>query len=397
MSTWLVFLLCFVAVATGWLLARLPLADYWLRLRNRGWHQHYMRGIQLLMREQSDQAIEHFIQQWPVNPDNVDLHNALANMLRKKGEVERAVRIHTHVLECNRLSQVQIRQATIELAHDYIAAGLLDRAERLLINVVNNTSNYDERALELLQRVYQTEKEWRKAITVAEQLLPKRSLTFSDTQRVSARQAIDIAHYYCEIADQALQEHNYHEAERALNQALAVNPACARATITQARLALKKGQLQQARDWLARVPEQDSRLLSECVSLLRAAWADQPEQALQQQLLQLLENYPSAALELALYEQMAGSDREQALAFLRQRVSKRPTLQGLNRLIREQQAGQDDDETLVLLQRLSHDILSHKPVYQCRECGFAGQQMHWLCPQCKRWDTIRRIRGSEGD
>lgn len=395
MSNWLVFLLCFVAIAIGWLLAKLPFADYWRRFRNRGWHQHYMRGIQLLLQEQSDQAIENFIQQWPVGPDNVDLHNALANMLRKKGEVERAVRIHANLLECNKLTQDQTRLATIELAHDYIAAGLLDRAERLLINVVNNTHAYDEQALELLQRVYETEKEWSKAITVAEQLLPKHTVTFKNNQVISGRQATEIAHYYCEIAEGALKEHNFTEVEKALDQALKVSPDCARATLMQAELALEKGHLTKARGWLAGLPEQDPRLLSECIPLLKTAFAGD-NKALVTYLQQLMENFPSTALELTVYDILAQQDKQQAQDFLKRYVSQRPTLKGVNQLVEAKMAQQPDSD-IRLLHRLVNDVLANKPVYQCRECGFSGQQMHWLCPQCQCWDSIRRIRGSEGD
>src|SRR5690554_2976198 len=274
MSSWLVFILSFVAIAIGWLLGKLPFKTYWYRYRNRGWQQPYLQVVRILMNEQSDKAIESFVESWPVTPNNMELHNALANMLRKKGEGDRAIRIRISMLECDKLSQAQVQQATIELAHDYLATGLLDRAERLLINVANNADQDDERVLELLQRIYQTEKDWHKAIAVAEQLLPKYSIKFASDAVISGRQAIEIAHYYCEIATAALKEQRFSNVEQCLEQALAVHPDCARASMLQAEMSIAKGDTALALQALEQVEWQDCRLLPECLPLIRACFAD---------------------------------------------------------------------------------------------------------------------------
>ena len=398
MSAWLIFLLCFLAIAIGWLLGRFPLSEFWRRFRNRGWHESYMQGIHLLLNEQSDQAIETFLQQWQVSQENFELHNALANMLRKKGEVDRAVRIHAGLVECNKLSQTQVRQATIELANDYIAAGLLDRAERLLINVVNNGRFYDERALELLQRVYQTENEWGKAITVAEQLLPRRTLSFTNSSLVSGRQTTEIAQYYCEMAEEALAEDNFSEVEKNLQQALRIEPDCGRARLMQARMATERGRFEQARQAIMQLADEDPGLLAETLNLLADCFTDD-YQGLFDYLLKLLDKYPSAALEIAAYQTLVKVNIEQAGRFLWQRVRRRPTLAGINTLVQHKLSENEPLglDYLPLLQQIVADVLKQKAIYRCRECGFSGVQMHWLCPQCKSWDSIRRIRGSEGD
>lgn len=388
----------FIAIGIGWLLGKFPLAQYWLRFKNRAWHQSYIQGIHLLLDEESDQAIETFIQTWDVSSDNFDLHNALANMLRRKGEVDRAIRIHASLVECQKLTQEQIRQVTIELATDYIKAGLLDRAERLLINVVNNSRAFEERALELLQQIYQLEKEWDKAIIVAEQLAPKRSLAFGEATLSSGKQLVEIAQFYCELAQQALADDNFQAAEKALARALEVEPNCARASILQAEIALKKGQHDEVITIVRQLQHQDPHLLVEVLPLLKHCLADNQD-ALVDYLTETLALYPSVAIEKSVFHSLKKTDTIAASEFLTTQVQKRPTLQGLELLIHEQLELLQGaaKENLLLIHRLVTDVLANKPHYQCRSCGFSGNQMHWLCPRCHTWDAVRRIRGSEGD
>lgn len=399
MSSGLIFLICFLAIAIGWFLGKFPLRQYWQRWRNRGWHQSYLQVMRILLNEQSDQAIESFVRHWPVTPENMELHNALANMLRKKGEVDRAIRIHISLVECNRLSQPQIRQATIELARDYMAAGLLDHAERLLINVVNNASTYDERALELLQRIYQMEKEWDKAIAVAEQLLPKNSMRLTSGKVIAGQQTTDIAHYYCEIAAIALKDDRFSDVEKALNQALRFDANCARASMMQAEMAIERGRTEQALQALENVQQQDCRLLPECLPLINACFTGD-EAGLSAYLMRLQQSYPSSAIEQAVFNSLQKQQNAEAEPILQAYVARRPTLEGIRNLARHQlDTGSDNTASgqAALLYQLVGDVLKSKHTYQCRECGFSGMQLHWLCPQCQHWDTIRRRRGSEGD
>lgn len=398
MSSWLVFLLSFVAIAIGWLLGKFPFKTYWRRYRNRGWQQPYLQVVRILMNEQSDKAIESFVESWPVTPSNMELHNALANMLRKKGEADRAIRIRISLLECHKLSQTQIQQATIELAHDYLAAGLLDRAERLLINVANTTQHDDERVLELLQRIYQTEKDWPKAIAVAEQLLPRRSIKFASDAVLAGRQAIEIAHYYCEIATVALKEQRFSNVESCLEKALAVHPACARASMLQAEMAVARGDTAQALQALTQVEWQDCRLLPECLPLIHACFGDD-EQAYADYLIRLQQSYPSSTIELAIYDSLKKQEATNAEALFLQYVERRPSLQSVRQLAKLQLVGANNQQHkhVALLYQLVDGVIKTKATFQCRECGFSGMQLHWLCPQCQSWDSIRRRRGSEGD
>ncbi len=398
MPDWSILLICFIAIALGWLLGRFQLFDVWMKFKNRAWHKSYMEGIHLLLNEEPDQAIEDFINSCEVNSESFELHNALASMLRRKGEVDRAIRIHANLVECSKLPKEQTHTSTIELANDYISAGLLDRAERLLINVVNNSKNFEERPLELLQQIYQIEKEWKKAILVAEQLLPKRSVTFEDKRLSSGKHHIEIAHYYCEIAEIALRDHNFKAAEEALSESLEVYPECARATLIRAELAVEKGNSESAITILEALPNQDPHLLINALPILERCF-NNDSAAFVEYLRKMLDNYPSVQIEKAAFQALKEIDEFEAGEFLSQQVKKRPTLQGLELLVNEQLGLLQGvaKENLMLLHQLVSDVMKNKATHQCRECGFSGVQMHWLCPQCQCWDSIRRIRGSEGD
>lgn len=395
MNEWLVLAIAFLAVAIGWVLGRFPVMRLWHKLRYRTWRKSYMQGLHFLLNEEPDHAIEHFIESWPVNSANFDLHNALANMLRRKGEVDRAIAIHANLLQA-KLAKQPLRQATMELAKDYITAGLLDRAERLLINVVNSSNDFEEQALELLQQVYQLEKEWQKAITIAEQLLPKKRVSFASKSIISGSKANVLAQYYCEIAQEALADDNFKRAGEAIENALRVDAQCARATLLKAELSYEMGQPNEAVAILDRLNEQDPSLLPEALPLLKQCLPYVNDLA--DKLQQWLNLYPSVAMLACWFEIAVESDTEKAYQELKSHIVRRPTLKALSLLLEVQQRLDiNDDAAVQLLQPAIADTLSQKPDYKCQQCGFSGKQLHWNCPKCQSFDTIRRIRGSEGD
>ncbi len=402
---WLIFLLLMFSLFLGWLLARFPPKSIWLMIKKRAWRQSYFRGLSFLLNEQTDHTIEDLLKSWDVNAENFDLHNALANMLRRKGEVDRAITIHGHLLavaKSAKLSKSQIRVATIELASDYIKAGLLDRAERLLINVVNNSKDIEETALQMLLQVYQLEKDWDKAIVVAEQLFPHDRMSIQDRTLLPGSQALDIAHFYCEKASLALAQDDFIKAQQSIDAALSKHPSCARATLLQAELYFETNNKQSALLSLKALPEQDALLLVEALPILETYLSQEP--SLVADLLSTWQKaYPSVAIEQALYQARLQLQDEQALPALEEMVRARPTLRGVDLFIdavATQPKSDDvlgDNQNIALIHRLVKEVVKGKPTYQCRSCGFSGSQLHWQCPQCHQWDTIRRLRGAEGD
>src|SRR5688500_2471596 len=185
---WLLALPLFFAL--GWLAARVDIKQ--LLLESRALPVSYFKGLNFLMNEQPDKAIEAFIEVVKVDPQTVELHFALGSLFRRRGEVERAIRMHQNLVERTDLVEEQKLAALFELAQDYLKAGLLDRAEELFLKLEGTP--HAEGALKFLLEIYQQEKEWQKAIGAAQKL---ESVTGQSHQK-------EIANFYCELASTEL-------------------------------------------------------------------------------------------------------------------------------------------------------------------------------------------------
>lgn len=397
-SVWL-FLLVFTAIASGWLLGRYASGRPALPGAFAGSRQYY-QGLNYLLNEQPDDTIDAFIQSLEVTPDTLETHLAVGNLMRRKGEVERAIRIHQNLLARPSLPPQQLHQAHLELARDYIRAGLLDRAERLLQDLVQQSAERRDVSLRHLVEIYQAEQDWQKAIDTAERLMPKRSLLFN-TGEEDPQLAGAIAHFHCELAQQAMENNDLPATRDQLKQALARDRLSVRASLLQGTLEYRSGNFQDAARSLRRVRHQNPAMLPEVLDTLQACYDAMGERhALRDYLQQCLQQYPSTRVTLALCEEIRhNQDAVAAADFLAERLRQRPTLRGLLALTtmhRDQSEGRARDN-LDGLQSLLQSLLASKPTYQCLHCGFAGRQLHWLCPRCKQWNSVQPIRGVEGD
>src|SRR5882672_5819684 len=208
---WLLALPLFFAL--GWFAARVDIKQ--LLLESRALPRSYFRGLNFLLNEQPDQAIEAFIEVVKVDPQTIELHFALGSLFRRRGEVERAIRMHQNLVERSDLAAEQRTHALFELAQDYFKAGLLDRAEELFLKLEAYPSHAEE-ALRFLLEIYEQEKEWVRAIGIAEKL---EAVTGRSHQK-------EIANFYCELAGNEIM-HTRPEAARApLAQAVAHHRLC---------------------------------------------------------------------------------------------------------------------------------------------------------------------------
>ncbi|HZA95144.1 MAG TPA: tetratricopeptide repeat protein, partial [Burkholderiaceae bacterium] len=219
----------------------------------------YFRGLNHLLNDQPDKAIDAFIEVVKLNPETIELHQALGNLFRRRGEFDRAVRIHTHLLNRADLPARQRSHALEELGQDYLKAGLLDRAEDAFLQLLEDRHHRFD-ALRALVRIYQTEREWLKAVDCARKL----------ESEAGESHHVAISHYYCELASDALARNALDDAQRAIDQALVVNRKSVRALILNGEVAAKRGELQEAlRQW--RGVEEAS---AEYVPLIAARVAD---------------------------------------------------------------------------------------------------------------------------
>ncbi|BFM16515.1 lipopolysaccharide assembly protein LapB [Maricurvus nonylphenolicus] len=357
---------------------------------------HYIKGLNYLLNEQPDAAIDTFIDALEVNSETLETHLALGNLLRKRGEVGRAIKIHQNLLARPGLPDYHAQQVQLELARDYIKSGLLDRAETLLQEMVPvAAADIRTACLRHLIEIYRDEKEWLRAIEAVNQLAGRRFGRLPEEWRVAQ------GHFYCEVAEQAVQRGDYLAARRHLKAALNVDRGAIRANLLLGELELQQGSVRDAIRALKQVPQQNPDYIPQALPLLVQAYTQQGRQdSLKRYLLELQQGYQGTSVALALSDLLAVEEGgESATGYMAQRLNSRPSLPGLGHLLKykAQQESGTASESLQLTLSLINKLNEAKPGYRCTKCGFSGHQLHWLCPSCKSWGTVKTIKGVEGE
>ncbi len=382
------FLLLPVAALSGWVMGRRSLQ------KKPGKYPDipldYLKGLNLLLDEQPDKAIDLFIQMLEVNSDTVETHLALGSLFRRRGEVDRAIRIHQNLIARPTLLPEQRAHALFELGQDYMKAGLFDRAETLFGELVES-SPHSEQALQYLLDIYQQEKDWNNAIKTAQRLGMKTGKPYHQT----------IAHFYCEQAETACKQGEPARAMKLAKKALSIHRNCVRASLIEARIEHEAGNEHTAIRALKRVEQQDPDYLPEIIGPLLHCYQSlgKPEEMLGY-LRDILRRHDAISIMLNLADLLQHYQNDAtAEAFIEEFLQHRPSLRGMDRLIdiNIKHANETVREKLQILKSVTSQLLEDKPVYSCHVCGFNGKTLHWQCPGCKRWDTIKPIHGVEGE
>ena len=358
--------------------------------------RHYFQGINFLLNEQPDQAIDTFIRSVEVTPHTLETHLALGNLMRQRGEIERAIRVHQNLLSRPNLNNVQSQQAYLELGRDFLKAGLLDRAERLFLELVEDqSSNFRQVSLQHLVQIYRGEQEWEKAIRAAGMMGKKR---FS---RSVGTLDIEQAQFCCELAEQAMGMGDLLQARRHIKAALKYNRNSARANILWGRLEMQTSNSLEALKHFIMIPRQQPEYLPEILPLVRQCYEQlDDQQGLLAQLQSWLKSYPGASLlQMVVDVMIKQCGKQQATSFLMDFLREHPSIRGLQTLLRisANRGDEAEQEQLQLLQGLLDSLLARRSQYRCVQCGFTGAQLHWLCPQCLRWETVQPVRGVDGE
>lgn len=410
MNDALVFGLLFSAIACGWWLGRRSLQT--AGSKTGSLPSQYYRGLNYLLDGRPDGAVDHFISALEVNSETLETHIALGNVLRRRGEVDRAIRIHENLLARPNLATEQRHIAHLELARDYISAGLLDRAEQLLVDLVREAPEQRDTARQHLIEIYRSERDWEKAIHEARQLRPRKSLLRQSsgvTQLSGQGIRTQLAHFYCERALELIggstqtngDASNRNQARELLRTALETDPQCVRASLELGRLEGDAGNHRAAIAALKKVEDQDADLLSQAIPQLRACHeALGEEQALTAYLQTCLDRHPSTPLVIAVAEDLLrDKGPESAREFLTKRLTQVPSLRGLLHLLRLQDDSATGstvtDSSRAMLGLLLERLISERPAYRCDHCGFSAKHLLWFCPGCKYWGTSRTIRTTE--
>lgn len=385
-SLWPLLLLLPLAAVSGWYAGRRDASKQ--TQSSYDLPSAYFKGLNFLLNEQPDKAIEVFIKVLEVDIETVEMHLALGNLFRRRGEVERATRIHQNLIARPNLEKQQRLQALFELGQDYLKAGLLDRAESLFQELADS-NQYGEQALSHLVHIYEQEKEWDKAIAAGRKL-----------SKVSGRDLSSIiAQYFCQLADAAIEDGDRTKARSYIQQALASDGSCVRATIQSGKLEVAEGDHRKAiRTW-QRIENQGPEYLGEVVDLIAESYrALDDEAGLRGYLSSVLGTTGGIKILLALVHTIERQDgRAGAEEFLVKWVRKHPSIQGLYCLIELKLARAEEPVhgDLSILQGLIGGILEREQGYECRQCGYKAKAHHWQCPGCKGWTTIEPISVSE--
>ena len=372
---WLLALPVFFAL--GWLAARIDIKH--LVSESRALPRSYFKGLNFLLNEQPDKAIEAFIEVVKVEPQTIELHFALGSLFRRRGETERAIRMHQNLVERVDLPQQQKFDALFELAQDYLKAGLLDRAEELFAKL--RGSAHEEAALKYLLEIYEQEKDWLKAIEIAQQL---ETVTGQSHQK-------EIANFYCEMASREIMESRPEAARPHLERALTHHRLCARANVLLGDLEIALNRHEAAIDAWKRIEMQNPEYLALVAERLIGAYKhlDKANEGLNL-LRGLLDKYSSLdVLNVVFTCILEQQGAEPAYQLVRDEMRRSPTLLGLDKLLEAQllDAPVQRRQDLELVKNLVHQHTRTLAMYKCDNCGFRARQYYWHCPACGEWET----------
>lgn len=364
--------------ALGWLAARVDIRQ--VVTESRALPNSYFRGVNFLLNEQPDKAIEAFLEVVKLEPETIDLHFALGGLFRRRGEFDRAIRMHDNLLSREGLDEEQRLRAMSELGQDYLKAGLLDRAEQVFSRLLDTVQHGLARTY--LLEIYVQEKDWQKAIEAA------RALERDTHKPLNA----EIAHFHCELALLAATRGQPDVASAELGAALEANRQSVRANLMAGDLdaaaarheaAIADWQLVEAQSAAHMALVVDRVLgsyrqlgrLTEGVQWLRALYARQPSEDV------------FNALYLAVSETEGASAARQ---LAREELRRNPSLRALDRLLEAQLLVADpgERECLQLEKGLIASYSQRMMRYQCGSCGFKARQFFWRCPACGRWDSF---------
>ncbi|MBE1288320.1 MAG: lipopolysaccharide assembly protein LapB [Alteromonadaceae bacterium] len=386
----LVFLLLPVTVWYGWIMGRNSVRKA-QRKQSTILSRHYYKGLNFLLSDQPDKAVDTFIKMISLNNDTVETHIAMGNFFRHRGELDRAIRIHQNLVSRDELQGTPRENALAELGRDYMLAGFLERAENAFIKLLDSDKHRSQ-AQEYLFEIYQTTKEWDKAIELAQNML--------EIQSENELVRTQLAHFYCEMANQYIKLSDFSEAYPYLRKAVDVDKTAVRPWLMLGRVYIEQEQYQEAVTALNEVPGRDMSWFSEAVPLLeQCAKALSDDEVLRQSIEPHWDVCATSYLaKVTLLAKEVGD--ETASETLLKQLQKRPTMRGFNTLLGlfvERQQDNNVKESLNLLQQLVSEQIKARPKYRCTRCGFSGRQVYWLCPSCKHWSVVKPIKGLDGE
>lgn len=381
-ATFLLAGLFIVAAVTGWAFARFsdfkrdPPAPTSIS-------PDYLRGLNLVLNRQTDEALELFVRMAKVDDETLETHFALGHLFRRRGEVDRAIRVHQNLLARPSLSVAQRHQALFSLAQDYLGAGLFDRAEKLF-RELGSSSTLGAAALRSLVDIYERQSDWSKAIEAHREL-----------EMLTGEKSTEVAHYYCELAERARLDGDLDLARQHLKSSVRSAGGAFRGVLIRAAIAQEEEDYPQALRLYEQVLEADRRLMVEVLpELLRCYRETGRDQEFESYLQTIIDKDSLVKKEIAYAAILGQLTEPRVMADCMENfILKDDLLASILDADRIAELPSQERQAAILriadgLRRLAIS----SPRYRCTTCGYNSQRLVWHCPSCKSWESIRPLQ-----
>jgi lipopolysaccharide biosynthesis regulator YciM len=343
----------------------------------------YIRGLNLVLNRKTDEALELFVQMAKVDDETLETHFALGHLFRRRGEVDRAIRVHQNLLARPNLSDAQRDQALFSLGEDYLGAGLFDRAEKLF-DELKDSPTHAASALGKLVYIYEQEREWGQAIEAQREL-----------EMLLGEKSSQVAHYYCELAEQSRQAGDLEAAKTHLKSTVRSKTGALRGTLIRAAIAQEEEDYNQALAFYLQVIESDPRFISEVLPNVHECYAATGRLAEFDSMVRALTEQSESHVQSIAYGAILGDllDSTALLECVEEFICRNPVLADLANTA--ELASRSDEERRAHIDRIAsglrHLALSNAR-YRCMNCGYSTRNLIWQCPSCKLWESHRPIQ-----
>ncbi|WP_448246171.1 lipopolysaccharide assembly protein LapB [Thalassotalea agariperforans] len=386
----LAFLLLPIAAAYGWYMGRNSIKQNDQSVKE-ALSKKFSTGINYLLSNQQDKAIDFLIEALKVDDDTVEAHFAMANLFRRRGELDRALRVHEHLVHQKHLPSKEKQKAVFELGKDFLSAGLYDRAEDMFMRLIK-TRVYGLKSLTYLFQIYQSTSDWQAGLAM-EKLVVKHN----DKKLLHI-----LANFYCELATTALSQDKYIEVVELLEKALSFDPQSCRTNWLLAKVYENQEQYNVACRCYNEIYQQDNEFFPDVIENMHQCYLKLDAEKEFYQFLRKAYDETGSTSVLIKYvthiEQKNGNKKAQD--YMVTALNRRPTIRGFKHFVKLQnneESVNGNTESLDMIKGLITSYLKIKPRYSCRTCGFNSSTHYWSCPSCHGWEQLKPVRGLEGE
>ncbi len=386
----LLFLLLPVAMAYGWFMGRNSIKQN-QQTEKQDLSIKYSTGLNYLLSNQQDKAIDSLLDALKVEDDSVEAHFAMANLFRKRGELDRALKVHEHLVRLSNIPTKDKQQAVFELGKDFLSAGLYDRAEKMFTKLLKSKI-YGLKSLTFLMQIFQSTKDWHQGLAHK-----KLIIKINDKRLLHT-----LANFYCELATSAFEQDQFIEVLELLEQALTLDPNSCRANWLMAKIYENHQQCEQAAQCYQDIYQQDKEFFPDVIKQMHACYKRLDSES--DFYLFIKKVYDETACSSALISYLsyveAKHGKNKAKEFILSALKRRPTIRGFQHFVKMQMNQNKDmvnSTSLDLIKELISEYLKVKHRYSCRSCGFNSSTHYWSCPSCHEWEQLKPVRGLEGE